>query len=315
MVLKISVSILILSFFTAPVLGIQDSRQIEQKKSLLSQESDQQINDFSLEGFGEKGKKSWDLSGKTANILTEVIKLKDIVGNMYGKEEDIRLTAETGDFNKIDGRVHLEQNVVITTSTGAKLMTDSLDWDRKNQVVATDDLVNIQKDNLVAVASGARGQPSLKRVALEKDVQLDINPVTPDKANDTPEKEKIVITCDGPLEIDYDKNIATFNNNVKVEKQDTNIYSDKMDVYFLSAGTENSKGSLETPKAEKASLITGNKIDKIIAKGNVKIVRGDNVSISDEAIYTASDKKITLNGRPKLVIYSSEDFSNAPIGN
>jgi len=36
-------------------------------------ESDQQINDFSLAGYAEKGKKSWDISGKSADIFNEVV--------------------------------------------------------------------------------------------------------------------------------------------------------------------------------------------------------------------------------------------------
>ena len=92
-----------------------------------SSESDQQIGDFSLSGFGDKGKKSWDLAGKSADIFTEEVKLKDVDGNLYGKDENVNLTAKQGDFNKKDGKVHLEKDVVITTSGGARLTTDSMD--------------------------------------------------------------------------------------------------------------------------------------------------------------------------------------------
>ena len=267
-------------------------------------ESDQQISDFSLAGYGEKGKKSWDLSGKSADIFSEVVKLKEVVGNLYGKEEDIKLTARRGDFNKIDGRVHLEQDVVITTSSGTKLTTDSLDWDRKNQLVTTQDAVNIQRDNMVTVGRGAKGEPNLKKVALEKDVRLDINPVNPNQDQAAGVKEKIIITCDGPLEIDYQRNIASFNNNVKVERSDSVIYSDKMDVYFIASNKE----SQNTNETAKTPNLMGSKIDKIIARGNVKVVRGENISYSEEATYTASDRKIVLSGRPRLIIYSSEDL-------
>jgi hypothetical protein len=43
----------------------------------------------------------------------------------------------------------------------------------------------------------------------------------------------------------------------------------------------------------------------------VKIVKGENVSFSDEAIYTGADQKIVLKGKPKLVIYSTADFKEA----
>lgn len=282
-------------------------------KSEPQVESEQQINDFSLAGYGDKGKKSWDLSGKTADIVDEVVKLKQIEGNMYGKEEDIKLTAQSGNFNKNDGKVHLEQDVVITTSTGTRMTTDSLDWDRKKQLVTTKDTVNIQRDNMVIAAQGAKGEANLKKVALEKNVRLDINPEGQDKEQEKGIKEKIIITCDGPLEVDYDKNIAIFNNNVKIDRLDTLIYSDKMEVYFVVSGKE------EKPKEETGDGLNqqmmNSKIDRIVARGNVKVVRGENISYSDEAIYSAKDKKLVLTGSPRLVISSTEGLSDASFGN
>jgi len=291
-------------FITIFVLIILYSSFLYAEVTKPQVESEQQISDFSLAGYGEKGKKNWDLSGKSADIFAEVVKLNDVVGNLYGKEEDIKLTARKGDFNKLDGKVHLEQDVVITTSSGTKLTTDSLDWDRKNQLVSTDNTVNIKRDNMVVVASGAKGEPNLKKVALEKDIRLDINPALQAQEESPEGKEKIVITCDGPLEINYEKNIASFNNNVKVERTDFTIYSDKMDVYFISSNKE----TQDRGQADKAPGLMGSKIDKIVARGNVKVVRGENVSYSEEATYTASDRKIVLSGRPRLVIYSGEEI-------
>jgi len=314
MMLKRFIIVIILIFLTAPHLYAESQNTQE--------ESDQQISDFSLAGYTEKGQKSWDLAGKSADIFTEVIKLKDVKGNLYGKEEDILLTAEKGDFNKVDGKVHLEENVVITTSTGSKLTTDSLDWDRKNQTVTTEDLVNIEKENMVTTAYGAVGKPNLNNIVLKKEVKVQMNPKADAKQKDSnANKDQMVITCDGPLEIDYEKNIATFNNNVKVDRPDSQIYSDIMYVYFLSnkdtaldatldKATAQATVTNESDKSQSSSLM-GSRIDKIIARGNVRIVRGENISFSDEAIYTASDKKIVLNGRPKLVLYSTQDLGAA----
>ena len=272
---------------------------------LNAEESDQQIDDFSLAGYAERGKKSWDLSGKSADIFTDVVKLKSVVGNLYGKGEDIKLTADKGDFNKTEGKVHLEDNVVITTSAGTKMTTDSLDWDRKNQLVSTEDFVNIERQNMVTTAYGARGETNLKKVSLKNDVTVNINPVEEGKSHEQGIKKKIVITCDGPLQIDYGENIATFNNNVKVDTQDVLIDSDIMDVYFGGSGKDN-KDKVTAETQSVAAM--GNKIKKIVARGNVKITRGENISYSDEATYTASDKKIMLSGKPKLIIYSTQDM-------
>ena len=267
-----------------------------------AKESDQQIGDFSLSGFGDKGKKAWDLSGKSADIFNEVVKLKEVVGNHYADQDSIKLTADNGDFNKSSGVVHLENNVVITTSSGATLTTNSLDWDRKQQIVSTLDKVNLQRQDMNLSGVGATGATGLKQVELKKDVQLDIQPM--DKQ--TNKKEKIMITCDGPLEVDYEKNIAIFNNNVKVEKSDLTIYSDKMEVYFVpkQGGAKNNQDS----------AVMSSSIDKIVSSGNVRIVRGENISYSQEAVYTAADKKIILTGRPQIVVYQSEKM-NASFGN
>lgn len=277
-------------------------------------DSDQQISEFSLSGYGEKGAKAWDLAGKTADIFTDVVKLQSVIGNLYGTEEDIKLTADSGDFNKTDGKVHLEKNVVITTTTGTKLTTDSLDWDRRGQVVTTKDYVNIQRQNMVASGTGAHGQMALKQVSLQKDVQVDILPEV--KEGKVPDPlDKTVITCDGPLEIDYDKNVAVFKDNVKVVRPDSTIYSDKMDVYFIPS-EKKTEGVIEEAKEPTAEPgLMGSKIDKIFARGNVKVVKGENVSFSETATYTASDKKVVLTGRPKLIIYSTEDLTGAPFGN
>ena len=108
------------------------------------------------------------------------------------------------------------------------------------------------------------------------------------------------------MEVDYARNIASFNINVRVERPDIIIYSDKMDIYFIVQD----KGSKSIKTAESMA----GSIDRIVASGNVRIVRGDNVSYSQEAVYTAQDKRIVLNGRPKLVFYSMEEFKNASFG-
>jgi LPS export ABC transporter protein LptC len=269
------------------------------------QEAEQTIADFNLSGFGEKGKKSWELSGKSADIFSDTVALKNITGKLYGEKEDIMLSAQEGIFDKQQSLVHLEKDVVITTSSGAQLSTNSLDWDRKNQIISTKDPVNIKKEEIVTRAQGAIGHPDLKKISLEKDVTVEISPKKQEGKEDGP----IVITCDGPLEIDYEKNIAVFNNNVKVEQKDFVIYSDIMDVYFTKSEKERAGESAQ------AASVMGANLDKIVARGNVKITRGENVSYSDEATYTASDRKIILTGRPKLVIYSTQEFNNAASGN
>jgi LPS export ABC transporter protein LptC len=293
-------------FFVALSLVSANKIEVKTYAQVPPAESQQQMSDFSLSGFGEKGKKSWDLTGKQADIATEVINLNDIVSNFYGTQDNMKLTADRGNFDRVKGSLHLENDVVITTTSGARLTTNSLDWDRKAQLVTTSDPVNIVKGDVTIDGQGARADTGLNIVNLEKDIKVHIdNPAVLGSAA----KQKIEIVCDGPLEVDYQKNLAIFHNKVKVHTQDGLMESDVMEVYFSSA-----KDPAPKPIQPQMEEFGGSKIDKIVAHGSVKITRGQNVSFSEEAVYSAELHKITLTGRPKLVIFSSEGF-NAPFGN
>lgn len=274
--------------------------------------AEQTMEDFSFSGFGEKGKKSWDLKGKSADIGSEVIRLNDISSNFYGANDTVTLTAEKGDFNRRAGSLHLQDDVVVQSSSGVTLTTESLDWDRVKETVSTNDQVNISKEDITITGQGAQGFPDLRKVNLQKDVQVTIA----GKEQAAEAGKRIVITCDGPLQVDYQKGLATFSQNVKVDLGDSQIYSDTMEVYFAAGGGAPAQrpisagGTLADLSAEAAQ----SKISKIIARGSVRVVRGANVSYSDEAVYSAAEAKLTLSGRPKLVIISAEQL-DAPTGN
>jgi len=110
-------------------------------------------------------------------------------------------------------------------------LTDALDWDRKRQVIETAQPVKVYKGDMTVTGIGAKGFPDLNKLNLEKDVAVNIEEPP---AQGKKEASRIEITCDGALQVDYQKNIATFNNNVKVVTSDTVITADQMEVYFSS---------------------------------------------------------------------------------
>ena len=57
-------------FLAAPVLALPDKGQRPPQEEGI----EGQINDFSLSASGEKGKKLWEISGKTADMLTDLVK-------------------------------------------------------------------------------------------------------------------------------------------------------------------------------------------------------------------------------------------------
>lgn len=195
----------------------------------------QKVLSFNLEGMTQKGAKSWEVKGESAEALSESqIRLDNITAKTYGKEGEATITADNGIYDKSKNNVMLENNVKATI---------------------------INSENF----SQGQDIPSKK-------------------------KRKIVITCDGEVQFDYEKNQAYFNDNVKVVSDDGNIDADKITVN-LDSSTK--------------------KIHNIVAEGNVKITRGENITYSDKATYIEGDKKIVLTGRPKLIIYQEGDIDTA----
>jgi LPS export ABC transporter protein LptC len=276
---------ILLSLFVVILLGII-SLNIALSATQTDDKSDQKMLGFSLSNFGERNEKTWDLKGDTLEVFGSLLQLTNITANLYGKEEDVVLTADTGSFDRDEGKVHLQDNVKIASESGAKMLTDTLDWFQKNQLVTTQDKVNIYKESVQAQGVGGTGKTDLKQFSLNKDVQVDITSESPE---DKTQLKKTTITCDGPLDIDYQAQTAVFNENVKADDAESQLYSDKMTAYF-----------------DKESK----KIIKIIAEGNVKIVRGQDISYSEKAIYDAASQKISLVGKPKIVFYSEQSLSD-----
>ena len=106
-------------------------------------------------------------------------------------------------------------------------------------------------------------------------------------------KAPTVITCDGEVMFDYENNKALFEKNVKVTSDDGVIDADKITVH-LEPVTR--------------------KVKDIVAEGNVKITRGEDITYSEKATYVEADKKVILTGRPKIVIYQEGSLQQGLLG-
>ena len=234
----------------------------------------QQIVAFSLSGYNSDGSKRWDLRGQAAEIIGEMVKLSQVVAVAYGKEVNVTLTGDEGTLDKSSNDMTLENHVVATTTDGARLTTDRLDWHAQSQQVTTDAPVLVEKQNMEIEGTAAVAEPEQKRVTVQKDVTVRVKPAT-------------LITCAGPLEVDYANNIAVFHENVIVTDDRGQIFADRMDVWF-------------EPKS--------NAIDKVVATGHVVIIRGENRTYSEQAEYYAAQNKVVLIGAPRLEIFSKDDL-------
>jgi len=277
----------------------KDVTDVAQKD--LEEAPDEMFSSFSISGYGAGGKKEWDLEGKSADIGLEEIQLTDVTGKVYGEETNMTIVADEGSLNRLNNSVHLEKNVLATADDGATMATDYLDWDAQNENLKSDAPVHIKRGLMEAEGIGIMAQPVLSMVELKKDVTVKISMQDAQGKESTSLKALVptVITCDGPLEVDYQNNIAIFYENVKVNDDRGEIFADKMDVYF-STDSESTAQQIEG--------MEGMGIDKIIATGEVEIHHGSNITYSEKAVYDTTSGKLTLTGRPKLVIYSTEEF-------
>lgn len=204
---------------------------------------------FNLEGLNDKGAKKWDVKGESAEAISEnEVKLDNIVAKAYGEEAQAVITADQGVYDKSRNNVKLQKNVKATIESTGGFNGGFGDVSGTPQGGAT------------APSGGAKSGSG--------------------KAADA--KSTTVITCDGEVQFDYEKNVAFFTKNVHVDSADGSIIAEKITVNL-------------DPETRQ--------VKDIVAEGNVRIKRGENMTYSEKATYDAVSKKVSLAGRPKLVIY------------
>lgn len=246
-------------------------------KEESSESLTEQMRQFTITGFSESGNKAWELNANTADILEDIVNLSTIKGTSFGDDVKVDLTSIKGVFNRSSSNILLKEDVIIKSDEGTVLLTESLNWNAKEEIVTTDDFVFINREDMDLSGKGAWAKPDLKVAKILKEVTLVVK--------DPP----AVITCDGPLEMDYYKNIAYFNNKVHVVDKETVIDADKAIAYF-------------DPK--KRSLV------KVFCEGNVEITRGEDKTFADSLTYLPEEGRVLLKGRPKIIIDSSGDLLN-----
>lgn len=237
---------------------------------------EQEFEGFNLNGYTDGGSKAWDINGDKANISDEKVKITNVNANAYG-EQNVNLKSKKGMIDKASGDVHLEKDVVITSDQGAQVTTDTLNWKRSENLVSTDDPVEIKDDTLKITGKGMVAQPDLKTASIHENVKADVT-ANPKQGI----AQNISITSDGPMEMDQLKQVVVFNDNVVATEVSTGrqLKADKMEVYF----DQQAKG-----------------IKKLVCIGNVSVHQGENISYSEQLVYDAETQKMTLSGKPKLM--------------
>lgn len=286
-------------FFAASRVAPKKTHSMDEISNVL----EQKILSFELANYADNGIKKWSLKGDSADILAEIVNLSNIHMVTYD-EPKINLTALLGSYDKKNREVSLYKEVEVLTSDGVMLTTDYLKWDGKTDTITTDEPVRMIKSDIVADGVGALAMPQMKKIILDKDIVVElttkvINDMEPNfgkersSVSDTKKAAKVMITCNGPLVIDYEKNVAVFEDNVIVDDNRGKIYSDRMEA-FMDPVTKN--------------------IFKVVAEGRVRVVRGQDSTYSEKAIYTTEDQKIILIGKPRIYISPPDEIEKIESG-
>ena len=233
------------------------------------------ISTFTLEGHDETGRRTWQVRGQSADILSETVHLSPVAATSYGQVQ-VDLKADKGDYEKKSQNIYLKRHVVVITSDGVKLNTKSLRWFSEQETGITPDWVRVTRAGMKVTGREAKGFPKRKFVRLEKKVRLILNG----------DQGRTVVTCDGPMEVDYGRHKARFWRSVLVRDAKGTIRADRMDVTL-------------TPQT--------NQIDQAVFWGHVKINHGPQSAFANRANYWQPQGRTSLIGHPKLVMVPEKE--------
>ena len=241
------------------------------------------VSTFTLVGHAETGRKKWEIQGETADLLGEIVLLSPVKARSFG-DVQVDLTAQRGRYRKSTQDVVLQKDVVVTTSDGARLTTDSLKWIAQRGTASTLDRVKVTRPGMVVTGLGGVAYPKLKRVRLEKKITVTLDG----------KQGQTVITCRGPMEVDYARRKAKFWRDVVVRDSKGFTRSDRLDVALA-------------PQA--------NQVQDARFWGHVEIHQPNQVAFAHRARYVlestlgagpASGARTRLIGHTRLVLLSSE---------
>jgi len=276
MVKRIIYAIIFLGFSLSSICIAEDKKEQPQ----------QEVKDFSFVQYREGGAEKWKLNGRSAEVLDNKVDIEYMSALSFGAGTMLKLKANKGIFDKGDNMVHLNDDVVVVSTDGTKLATDHMVWDADTKNVSTDGSVSIKRPDMEITGIGATCDIESKTAELKQDINARLVSDEPGIPGPVNTKNYTTITCDGPLELNYNKNRAFFHGNVKVEDSKGNIMADRIDVYF-------------NPETRRVKCVVG--------RGNVRIINGENITYSEKAIYLVEQARVILPNRPKLVIQNNNN--------
>ena len=135
---------------------------------------DQEFSDFTTVE-SDSGVVKWVLAAPVARVYnaSKLLVTDDPRIEFYNEDGTLAsvLLARKGEFNQVTHDLTALGNVVVTSSEGYMLETESLVWVEKLEEIHTEDFVRFIKGEDILTGYGFRSDPDLKNVEIMKDVK------------------------------------------------------------------------------------------------------------------------------------------------
>lgn len=107
------------------------------------------------------------------DAATQNAELEDVQAKFYQEDGNfVQLTAKSGIYHHQSGDVHVEGDVVVIDSKGAKLVSNKLDWSGKDEVLIATENVKISKDDMRAYGDYAEATNGLRHFKLKGNARI-----------------------------------------------------------------------------------------------------------------------------------------------
>jgi lipopolysaccharide export system protein LptA len=102
------------------------------------------------------------------------------------------------------------------------------------------------------------------------------------------------------LEADQKDRLVVFKGEVKAIYGDSTLYADQLRIYFKPKTGAAPASPAAGPGPSPLGELGGDKLDRIVAQGQVRFVQGDRVATGQEAIFTKDREEVVLRGNPQV---------------
>lgn len=104
---------------------------------------------------------------------TQNAEFENIHGKLYQADgKFVELKAKKGNYNRKNESVHVEGDVIVTDSEGAKLISGKLDWNSKDDMLVATEKVKLSKDDMRATGDRAEATNGLRHFKLKGNAQV-----------------------------------------------------------------------------------------------------------------------------------------------